>query len=318
MRAIAAAERRKELENKNNMEKEEEANQSKMIKIEDARKIESLLKYPMEDLDLPAYRRVEKKEGNDDNKNIPTLLDMTPGTGNEDLEVPNPTGDLPIRPQPTQGTISSDCYGLFLMVWSFLNVFSKPLHLSPFNLDDFESALRYSSVDHKYELVYEVVVALLNCIIRYRLKHGNQNLSLLPSSIGDDIGSPRTPLLASHFSQSYNMNDSQLNTPVSSSEDEEDDEDDEDEENNNNKSKNKKQNKNDRKQRQQQMINSNSKRTSNGIKNRDQSYLERGCGSAEVIKIGNNWDSKAIPIGNERNGWEDILIGCINDVSYNH
>ncbi|CAO3617443.1 unnamed protein product [Cunninghamella echinulata] len=306
MRAIAAAERRKELEN--NIKEAEDASQKN--KVEDARKIELLLKYPMEDLDLPAYRRVEK--GNE----IPTLLDMTPGTGNEELKVPNPTGDLPMRPAPSHCTISSDCYGLFLMVWSFLNVFSKPLNLSPFNLDDFEAALRHSSVDPKYELVYEVLVSLLNCLIRHRLKHGNQNLTLLPASIGDDDnGSPRTPLLASHLGPSIvNDNSSQVNTPGSNS-NSSGSEMDSDSDYNNENDDEENGNKNRKGQSKWKNQPNNKKTSSNGIENRVHGYLERGCGSAEVVKIGNNWDSKIIPPGNERYGWEDVLIGAINDLT---
>jgi hypothetical protein len=260
--------------------------------LEEAKKLESMMKYPMEDLDLPIYRR---------NPPLPdstVFLDMAPGSGNELEKVPNPSGDLPIRPPSSHNTMLPDCFGTFLMTWSFLNVFSRPLHLSPFSLDDFEWALRHTSMHHqKNVLVYEVMVALLNCIIRHHLKPGYQPPSLpirrntiSSSSNGYSRSSPLPLAISSdetdnHSSPLYNNNNSGGS---------------DDEINDNTTTENSKQHQ------------------QNGHvagMNGYQEKVQRVCASDEVINIGKNWDARPIPIGDNRHGWEDVMIGCINDVS---
>ncbi|KAI8333471.1 ATP-utilizing chromatin assembly and remodelling N-terminal-domain-containing protein [Chlamydoabsidia padenii] len=264
-------------------------------RIEEARKFESALKYPMEDLDLPTYRRNPPTELSS------VFLDMSPGSGNELKTVPNPTGDWPLRPAPSYETVPSDCFGSFLMVWQFLGVFSGPLHLSPFSLDDFESALCHSSMDQSNQLIYEIVATLLNCIIQYRLQGGYQYSTHIFTSPTENI---HATSLASHqqLYQSINHDDISLSNKTDDSNSRISDDD---------------------------CSIGNKKETSwdaNGqqstgatsyqpTKSDDLASMERGCGSVEVIDIGKNWDAKPIPAGNNRQGWIDVLIGCINDLA---
>lgn len=234
----------------------------------DARRLESTLKYPMEDLNVPIYRRESSGSG--------PIIDMTPGTAGHNADALNPTGGMPTRPEPNrESTIPKDCYGIFLMVWSFLGVFSQPLKLSPFSLDDFENALRHNS--HTTILI-ESNIALLNAIItqRDRLKkeslgHGSTALQAITSLYGSGYQSCRTNTIVPHsFSQ-----DTQYNS------------DDEDE----------------HVWRSRQPV------------QRKISTTERGCGSAEVEAISVNWDNGTVDTDDERVGWEDILIGFINQLA---
>ncbi|KAI8098498.1 ATP-utilizing chromatin assembly and remodelling N-terminal-domain-containing protein [Halteromyces radiatus] len=280
-------------------------------RLEEARKLESLLKFPMEDLDLPVYRR------NPHTIITPVFLDMSLGKCSESEPVPNPTGDFPLRPHPTYETVASDCFGSFLMVWSFLNVFSRPLCLSPFNLDDFESSLRYTSTDYKCEMVYEVIVALLNCIIRHRQKT-RYRPSISSITIGDSTGYPRTPLLAScsfrpgQLQQSEVNDQEQRTNGITASDDDGDSHDDENDDNNEGRSQNG--------QKKNGLLNNNNIKTikeeTTKLKSEsNHECLERGCGSTEVVTIGKDWDIRPIAIGNDREGWEDVMIGCINDLA---
>lgn len=236
----------------------------------DARKIESTLKYPMEDLNVPAYRRSPSGSG--------LITDMTPGTSGANKEVQNPTGDLPPRPQPSQqSTIPRECFGSFLMVWSFLSVFSQPLKLSPFTVDDFENALRYHS---HCTIMTEANVALLNAIIKQRdrlkkesLGHGSMAREAAMSLYGTgyQASGVTLPLPAHHMLQQ----DSQYNS------------EDEDVEN---------------------------VWKARPLAKKRVSTVERGCGSLEVENVGFNWDHGTVDTEEERVGWEDILIGFINQV----
>ncbi|KAI8340761.1 hypothetical protein BC941DRAFT_347555, partial [Chlamydoabsidia padenii] len=271
MRSLAAAERRKELEMAGTTSSTEGSTTQRVptekSRMEQFRRLEIQLKYPMEDLDIPSYRR------NPPLVNSTVVLDMSIGSGNENKEVPNPTGDLPPRPKATHETVATNYFGAFLMVWSFLNVFSRPLHLSPFTLDDFESALRCTSVDEKREMVYEVIVSLLNCIIRHRIKTGHhQSFSTLslPGTIASTTGYPRALRLSSLLHPQHTTQDFSSDSSYS---------------------------------------------PENRAKKQQHPCLVRGVASEEVIAIGNGWDSKPITKGNDREGWEDVLIGCINDLA---
>ncbi|CAO3595365.1 unnamed protein product [Absidia cylindrospora] len=306
MRALAAAERRKELET--GITTSTPVQVTEKSRLEEFRKLEAALKYPMEDLDLPAYRR------NPPIIDSTVLLDMSPGTGNESKTVPNPTGDLPTRPQPSHETVASDCFGPFLMVWSFLNVFSRPLCLSPFNLNDFELALRHTSVNQKGEMVYESIVALLNCIIRHRLKSGHQPPPLpLPSTIASSTGFPRAPLLASRqHREVLHLNGEDDPSSVLNHANDKDDDSSSSSDDSDIHSMKIKQNGN------KTTLNGHKHSPKETVRQRQQGKdvcLDRGCASAEVIRIGKDWDVRPIPVGNERKGWEDVLIGCINDLA---
>jgi bromodomain adjacent to zinc finger domain protein 1A len=244
--------------------------------IVDAKRIEATLKYPMEDLNIPAYRR--------DPSGFGPIVDMTPGTKGHNVEARNPTGGMPIRPQfKRSSTVPEDCYGSFLMVWSFLGVFSHSLKLSPFGLDDFENALHHKS--HATILI-ECNIALLNAIIKQRdrlkkesLGHGSTAMQAAISLFGSGYQSCRTtttPLIQQHPFRQHEAN-SQYN-----SEDENDDD--------------------------------HIWRVRPPVQKRI-AVAERGCGSPEVEAISHNWDNGTVDTEDERVGWEDILIGFINQLA---
>ncbi|KAI8083615.1 ATP-utilizing chromatin assembly and remodelling N-terminal-domain-containing protein [Thamnidium elegans] len=238
----------------------------------DARRLESTLKYPMEDLNVPIYRRDPSGSG--------PIIDMTPGTEGHNTVPLNPTGGMPTRPEPNRhSTVPDECYGSFLMVWSFLGVFSQPLKLSPFGLDDFENALHHNS---HTTLLIESNIALLNAIIKQRdrlkkesLGHGSTAVQAINSLYGTGYLACRTntPLPYSKASTNY------------TSEDEDDEE-------------------------ESQTV----WRSQPKIQRRV-STTERGCGSKEIEAIGFNWDNGTIDTEEERVGWEDILIGFINQLT---
>lgn len=244
-------------------------------KVSDARKIESSLRYPIEDLDLPLYRRQPTGEG--------PIIDMAPGKRHANSTVPNPTGGMPTYPDSkTLESIPAECISPFLMVYSFLMVFARKLGLYPFSLDDFENALRHSSRDIKSQILIESNVCLLNAIINERRKPRGSSSSqsgLSGASTGTSFGTyitrPSTPtpsLSRSHSSEDdVPENQSPANAESRDKEEEEDD-----------------------------------RKVPVGIT----------WGRPEIYQVGSGWDARAIPVGDNREGWEDVLIGCIHDVSY--
>ncbi|KAF7732000.1 hypothetical protein EC973_007105 [Apophysomyces ossiformis] len=251
------------------------------LKDVDARKLEASLKYPMEDLDLPAYRRNPSGLG--------PIIDMTPRTEDSKKPIPNPTGGLPVRVRPSgENTVPAECFGSFLMVWCFLSVFARSLDLYPFGLDEFENALRHNSSEIKSQILIESNVCLLNAIIKQRRKskvHSNGalaaggNLALLEPVYGSGYQSSRstTPVFStikreeSGSASQYTSGDEQEETA--------------------------------------------GEWFSQTSVMRRSSLMERGCGSEEVCNIGHNWDARPIRPENDRAGWEDILIGCINHLA---
>lgn len=242
-------------------------------KVSDARKIESSLRYPIEDLDLPLYRRQPTGEG--------PIIDMAPGKRHANITVPNPTGGMPTYPDSkTLESIPAECISPFLMVYSFLMVFARKLGLYPFSLDDFENALRHSSRDIKSQILIESNVCLLNAIINERRKpRGSSSQSSLSgasagTSFGTYITRPSTPtpsLSRSHSSEDdVPENQSPANAESRDKEDEEED-----------------------------------RKVPVGIT----------WGRPEIYQVGSGWDARAIPVGDDREGWEDVLVGCIHDVS---
>lgn len=233
-------------------------------KIPDASKVEASLKYPMEDLDLPAYRR--EAETN-------TIIDMKPG-GQQPPVIPNPTGDTASQwPQPAEpSTIASAIFGSFLMVWSFLSIFARPLGLFPFSLDDFEHALRHNSTEYKSHILIETNACLLNAIIKERKK------SKSSGAASSNVYAP--PLGGLGRQESENT--------LSSSSLEEDG---------------------------HAEASTSATITNGSTTAAAQPDLARSCGSAAIMKIGHGWDKHVIPVENDREGWEDVLIGCMNEVS---
>lgn len=234
----------------------------------DAAKLEASLKYPMEDLDLPMYRRDPSGAG--------PVIDMAPGRPKANAAVPNPTGGQPLRPRPSNlVTVPAECFGSFLMIWSFLTTFSRPLGLSPFTMDDFENALRHDDVHFKSQLLIESNVCLLNAIIRERHKMTKSQSFTMTGNFGSHVSSYQvspspTPGLSRQSSMAPSEDEPHADVDMNIVAEQQ---------------------------------------------SRRASLLERGCGSDEIVKIGRGWDAKPIPPGNDRVGWEDIMIGCINDVS---
>lgn len=240
----------------------------------DARRLESILKYPMEDLNVPVYRRDPSGSGR--------IIDMTPGKEGHDSVPLNPTGGMPARPEPNrQSTVPEDCYGSFLMVWSFLGVFSQPLKLTPFALDDFENALHQNS--HTTILI-ESNISLLNAIIKQRdrlkkesLGHGSTAMQASISLYGSGYQSCRAVTVP--------VNQHPFRQEVSSQYNSEDENDDD-----------------------------HVWKVRPPVQPRI-TVAERGCGSAEVEAISFNWDNGTVDTDDERVGWEDILIGFVNQLA---
>ncbi|OAD79541.1 DDT transcription factor [Phycomyces blakesleeanus NRRL 1555(-)] len=236
----------------------------------DAKKLEAMIKYPMEDLDVPIYRRDPSGEG--------PIMDMSPSTSNSTKTIQNPTGGMPICPTPCRdSTIPTECFGSFLMVWCFLSIFARPLDLSPFTLDDFENALHHNSTYIKSQILIESNVALLNAIIRQQRKSKLQGVASKNLALYDEHTSRSTTPALDGQSKDSSTRGSQDGS------DEEKDE----------------------------LVGWPAQRALS----RRASLVERGCGSDEIMRIGTGWDSATIKSVNDREGWEDVLIGCINQLA---
>ncbi|KAI8993270.1 ATP-utilizing chromatin assembly and remodelling N-terminal-domain-containing protein [Pilobolus umbonatus] len=126
------------------------------------RKKQSAVKYPVEDLDLPIYRK-------DPNLNW-ILIDMSPHKyDNKSGHIPYPSGGRPPRPIPHQDDIiPPQLFDSFLSVWAFLTIFAEPLKISAYSIDDFQRALFHTSQQPKQTLLVEYMTGLLNVIISER------------------------------------------------------------------------------------------------------------------------------------------------------
>lgn len=125
------------------------------------RRKQAAVKYPIEDLDLPIYRK-------DPNMNW-ALIDMSPDKYFGEHVIPYPSGGRSPRPIPSKNaTIPDELFETFVSIWSFLTVFSEPLKLTPFSIDDFERAISQGSQQPKNTILAESNVCLLNVIIRER------------------------------------------------------------------------------------------------------------------------------------------------------
>lgn len=244
------------------------------VEVNDARRIETAVKYPVEDLNVPTYRRDPNGTG--------SLTDMTPGTEGADSSAQNPTGGMPLRPTPNyQSTIPVDCIGSFLMVWSFLGNFAQPLKLSPFSLDDFENALRY---DSPTTILTESNIALLNAVIVQRDRLKKESLGHGPIAMAANIALYGTGYLASRATAPITARPQPLSHDSSSQYNSEDEDD-----------------------------HHNIWKVRQPVQKRV-STVERGCGSVAVETVSLNWDHGTVDTEAERYGWEDILIGFINQV----
>ncbi|KAI9020042.1 ATP-utilizing chromatin assembly and remodelling N-terminal-domain-containing protein [Phycomyces nitens] len=233
------------------------------------RRKQAAVKYPVEDLDLPIYRK-------DPNLNW-ALVDMSPTKTQLPQKIPYPSGGRPQRPTPhMESVLPTELVEQSLILWSFLNVFSDPLELSPFSVDDFERALiQTNSV--KSTVMIECNACLLNVIIRERKE-----------DIANDIASGEAV-------EDY------LDALEEEEEDEEDKDDvdiDADD---------------DKTIKDADSKGDSAKPTAFSRLKRHQ--VERGWRDPEQLKIGQGWDKKEIRQTNDRKGWESVLIGCLNEIA---
>ncbi|KAI8977537.1 hypothetical protein BDF20DRAFT_821688 [Mycotypha africana] len=138
------------------------------IRLREEKKKQSAVKYPVEDLDLPIYRK-------DPNTNW-TLVDMNPEHYNaSNTHIPYPSGGRTERPIPQHASrIPPGLFEIFLSVWTFISIFSEPLKITAYSLDDFEQALLHNTHQPKATVLVEYNACLLNVIIKER-KEGTTN-----------------------------------------------------------------------------------------------------------------------------------------------
>ncbi|KAG1053790.1 hypothetical protein G6F43_004152 [Rhizopus delemar] len=124
------------------------------------RKRQAAVKYPLEDLDLPIYRKDPLLNW--------FLVDMSPQKYNQQsMVIPYPSGGRAPRPVSHQeSAIPNELLDSFLAVWSFLTVFAEPLKVAAYSVDEFEQALVASQP--KAKVLAEYNACLLNVIIRER------------------------------------------------------------------------------------------------------------------------------------------------------
>ncbi|CAM0142645.1 hypothetical protein VKS41_002800 [Umbelopsis sp. WA50703] len=265
----------------NGAEKADDARAKAQSKEEEmeARKRLMSLKYPIEDLDLPIYRRPDLGKTE------------VPLQAKAERKITDPLGNHGVRPSASEGLgVPSDQFTSFLLTWNFLNTFSRPLHLTPFTIDDFEQALHYTASSPPAYLIIEANVALLNVIIRERRKKTTSGPSMISGNLMIPVlgtSSSRSASPAVDFSGVTTRTNTpdlegngdivmkdEANEDVSFSSDGE--------------------------------VISQFERTT---------ITERGWGSSEAFNVGKNWSSRPIGLTNDRQGWEMVLIGCLNELA---
>ncbi|KAI9489420.1 hypothetical protein BDB00DRAFT_932005, partial [Zychaea mexicana] len=253
----------KELEDKEaekRARKEENLLQKAKLKEEkerqrEERRKQAAVKYPIEDLDLPIYRK-------DPNLNW-ALVDMAPDKYTGPATIPYPTGGRPDRPPPHKNNaIPDEIFEQFISIWSFLAVFSDPLSLMPFSIDDFERALCQSpqqqqSQPRSNNILFESNVCLLNVIIKDRKQ-----------DIAGDIASG---LMNEEYVDSM-KEDNHEDSPSGRV-----------------------------------------KQQNTAFSRLRRDKVERGWRDAEQLKLSQGWDRREVR--NDRKGWENILIGCLNKIA---
>lgn len=116
-----------------------------------------VIKYPIEDLDIPPISTKELKYTSSDG-----------------------FARIRCRPIPSRALpVPKDLFEPLMMVYYFCIAVGKPLGLSPFTLDDFEAALRHNTHDPPCTLVSEMHGSLLNCIMR----DGSYSKDLAPAAL---------------------------------------------------------------------------------------------------------------------------------------
>ncbi|KAI8883275.1 hypothetical protein K501DRAFT_272811 [Backusella circina FSU 941] len=203
-------------------------------RLREERKRQAGIKYPMEDLDLPIYRK-------DPNQNW-SLIDMCPKTYvNDNITIPYPNGGRSARPTAHQDSpIPPELYDLFLSTWSFLTIFSEPLKLATYSLDDFERALFHNAQQPKATVLVEYNASLLNVIINERKVDTASELAN-----GD--------VMEDYLEEEMKLDEEKKH--------------------------------------------------------------HRVWRDKEQLKISQKWDTKELKANYDRRGWENTLIGCLNDVA---
>ncbi|CAO3677569.1 unnamed protein product [Umbelopsis ramanniana] len=259
-------------------EKEEDAHSKTKTKEEEleTRKRLMSLKYPIEDLDLPVYRRPDLEKPD-------VTLQAKAGR-----KITDPLGNHGLRP------VASDELGVpekqftsFLLIWNFLTTFSKPLHLTPFSIDDFEQALHYTSATPASHLIIEAHVALLNTIIRERRKKNTGAASMVTGNLmvpglGQNSSRSASPAIDySAVTTRTNTPDLETNGDVLMKDEE-------------------------------------VSFSSDGevvLQLERTTISEKGWGSNEAFDVGKGWSLRPISLANDREGWELALIGCLNELA---
>ncbi|GAA6054339.1 hypothetical protein JCM3770_003325, partial [Rhodotorula araucariae] len=102
------------------------------------------IKYPIEDLELDPMSIHDGRVLRRVNADLPTL---------------------PPKPQPRRALpVPAENFDRFIETWNMLNIFSKPLHLSPFTLDDYAGALAHTTTSPRCVLLTEIHASLTNVI----------------------------------------------------------------------------------------------------------------------------------------------------------
>ncbi|KAF8140096.1 chromatin remodeling complex protein [Boletus edulis] len=117
------------------------------------RKKKKPIRYPTEDLDVRISDK-EKKAGSNVKKPIPSRVHL-------------PFGEDQVT------------FEYFLMAWNFLVVYGQPLHISPLTMDDFEHALRHSTIEPPCPLLCEIHATLIYNLRTVPFNRHSAVLSLL-------------------------------------------------------------------------------------------------------------------------------------------
>ncbi|KAG1451798.1 hypothetical protein G6F56_007990 [Rhizopus delemar] len=123
------------------------------------RKRQGAVKYPLEDLDLPIYRKDPMLNW--------LLVDMSPGKYDAPQQIPYPSGGRSPRPTPhKESAIPLEYFDSFISIWSFLTVFAEPLKITAYSVDEFQDALLQDQPRQKVLVEYNA--CLLNVMIKER------------------------------------------------------------------------------------------------------------------------------------------------------
>lgn len=246
-------------------------------RLREERKKQSAIKYPIEDLDLPIYRK-------DPNMNW-LLTDMSPQKYDVKQQdaciIPYPSGGRSERPIPHHDSlIPPELFEHFLSIWAFLTVFAEPLKLSAYSVDEFERALFHNTHQPKATVLVEYNACLLNVIINERKE----------DTVNETINGEVMETYVESLEEEAEENNSDKGSG-----------DEDEEEENEDSQTNKK--------------GTSSKLKNDSTTSSVLPKVERGWRDKEHLKISQKWDNKELRANYDRRGWETTLIGCLNDVA---